>query len=60
MKSKEEAIAFLTLEANKRGKTLQEFLETDIREILDTAWKIQQREKRPVSIDELTEALNDG
>ena len=57
IQTKEEALAFLRSEAEKRGKTLEEFLQTDIRAILEAAWTLQNKLKRPISIDELTEAL---
>lgn len=51
--TRQEAIAYLQSEAAKRGKTFQEFLDTDLRAILEKAWEIQQRDGAPVSIDKL-------
>ena len=57
--SKEEAFAFLKAEAVKRGKTYEEFLNTDIKPMLEKAWEIQQRTGKPVSLDQLLLELNE-
>ena len=52
---KAKAFAFLQAQAAKSGKTIEQWLEEDLRPILEKAWEIQQRTGKPVSISELVE-----
>jgi len=57
-KTIEETLAFFRAEAEKRGKSIAQFIDTDIRQVLLKAWEIQQRTKKPVSLNQLVEELN--
>lgn len=59
MMKKAEAWARLEQLAKERGKTLKEFIDTDIKRMLEKAWDIQQRTGKPVSIDQLVKELNE-
>lgn len=56
--NKAEAIAYLKSEAKKRGLSVQEFIDTDVRRVLEKAWEIQMRTGKPVSISQLHAELN--
>ena len=57
IEEKRKAYSYLREMAAKRGKTLEEFIDTDVRQILETAWKIQQRTGKPVPLKELIKEL---
>jgi hypothetical protein len=54
---KTAALNYLQFVAAKRGKSLQEFIDTDLRRILETAWEMQQRTGSPVPFTDLFLAL---
>lgn len=59
IRTREEAIVFLRSEAKRLGKSLEEFIDIDIRRVLETAWAIQQRTGKAVPFDDLVKELNE-
>jgi hypothetical protein len=58
IKTKEDAWAFFAKEAAKQGKTLKQFIDEDIRELLESAWHIQKLTGKAVKIDDLVDVMN--
>ena len=58
IETKEDAWAFFAKEAAKQGKTLKQFIDEDIRELLESAWHIQKTTGQPVKIDDLVDVMN--
>ncbi len=58
-KSKAEAWEVFRREAAKQGKTLQQFLDEDVRELLESAWHIQKLTGKPVKMNDLVELMNE-
>jgi hypothetical protein len=56
--TKEEAWEFFRKEAAKQGKTLKQFIDEDIRELLESAWHIQKLTGQSVKLDDLVEEMN--
>jgi len=58
IETKEDAWTFFAKEATKQGKTLKQFIDEDIRELLESAWHIQKTTGQPVKIDDLVDIMN--
>ena len=58
IKTKEDAWAFFRRQAEKQGKTLKQFIDEDIRELLESAWHIQKLTGKPLKIDDLVGVMN--
>jgi hypothetical protein len=58
IETKEEAWEFFRQQAAKQGKTLKQFIDEDIRELLESAWHIQKMTGQPVKIDDLVAEMN--
>lgn len=58
--TQQEALAVFEREAKKRGISVQEFIDTEVRRVLEKVWEIQQRTGKAVPFKQLHRELNQG